>query len=429
MGTYLRQVRSYRRDTKLFFVYNLLAFVGWGVFQLIFNLYLAELGLREDDMGLFSAAQTLVMAGAAATMGPVIGRLGIWKVMTGGLGIMLLTSFGLAWATHPAMLLALSAVSGLGLAYLFTSTMPFIIEWTPRLDRQLVSTLAFAVIGLSGTLGSLLGGFLPRLLGGLDPLWAYRWTLVAGTAVAATAIVPLLRMGSAREGKAEPDPTATREAHDAAGRRQVRSDVLVFVLIGGLMAVGAGMVIPFYNVYLASLGADAGQMGLVFALAGLGAATIGLAAPVIARRWGALAGVAIVRIAGLPLYAVLLFSPTLPVAILAHIVRQTSISMAWPIDSTFISEVLPPRARASVFGLRSAAWNLTWAGASLIGGNLIVRAGYAPAFVAMIVFTAASMALFVAYYARHPRVKSGELTSALPPRRPAPRPIEDDTGG
>lgn len=415
MGTYLRQVRSYRRDTKLFFVYNLLAFVGWGVFQLIFNLYLTELGLREDDMGTFSAAQTVVMAAAAATMGPVIARAGIWRVMTTGLAIMLLASFGLAWAQQPLLLLTLSAVSGIGLAYLFTSTMPFIIEWTPRLDRQLVSTLAFAVIGLSGTVGSLVGGFLPRLLGGLDPLWAYRWTLVAGTALAGTAFIPLFRMGSAREGKAEPDPTAAREAHDAAGRRQVRTDVTMFVLIGGLMAIGTGMVIPFYNVYLASLGADAGQIGLVFAFAGLGAATIGLAAPVIAKRWGALAGVSIVRLAGLPLYAVLLFSPTLPVAILAHIIRQTTISMAWPIDSTFISEVLPPKARASVFGLRSAAWNLAWAGASLLGGNLIVRAGYAPAFVAMIVFTAASMALFVAYYARHPRVRSGELATALPP--------------
>lgn len=421
MGTYLRQVRSYRRDTKLFLVYNLLAFVGYGVFQIIFNLYLAELGLREDDMGLFSAAQTVVMAAGAATMGPVIARAGIWRVMMAGLAIVLLTSLGLAWAEQPLLLLALSAVSGIGLAYLFTTTMPFIIEWTPRLDRQLVSTLAFAVIGLSGTLGSLVGGFLPRLLGDLNPLWAYRWTLVAGTAFAATAVVPLLRMGSARQGKPEPDPSAAREAGDAAGRRQVRADVAIFVLIGGLMAVGAGMVIPFYNVYLSSLGADAGQIGLVFALAGLGAATIGLAAPVVARRWGALAGVAIVRLAGLPLYAVLLFAPALPVAILAHIARQTSVSMAWPIDSTFISEVLPPRARANVFGLRSAAWNLTWAGASLVGGNLIVRAGYAPAFIAMIVFTAGSMALFVGYYMRHPRVRSGELATALPPRRREPR--------
>jgi MFS family permease len=417
MATYLQRVRSFRRDVRLFLVYNLLAFVGWGVFQLIFNLYLRELGLREDDMGQFSAAQTVVMAGAAATMGPVVARLGIWRVMTVGLAVFLLTSFGLAWAERPIVLLVLSGASGLGLAYLFTSTMPFIIEWTPRADRQHVSTLAFAVIGLSGTLGSLLGGFLPRLLGAFDPLWAYRWTLVAGTALAAASAAPLLMMVQARQGKAEPDPTAMSEATDAAGRRRVRTDVAVFVLIGGLMAVGAGMVVPFYNVYLTTLGADAGQIGVVYALAGLGAATVGLAAPAVARRWGALAGVAAVRLAGLPFYLLLLFVPALPIAIAAHVVRQTSISMAWPIDSTFISEVLPSSARAGVFGLRSAAWNLGWAGASFVGGAIIVRAGYAPTFVVLILATVGSMALFVAYYARHPRVRAGDLPSALP-RRP-----------
>ncbi|HYO29592.1 MAG TPA: MFS transporter [Thermomicrobiales bacterium] len=415
MATMFREIRFFKRDIRLFLIYNLLAYVGWGVFQLIFNLYLRELNLREDDMGAFSAAQTLTMAATAATMGPVVGRVGIWRSLVGGMVVFLATSYGLAWAEQPPLLLALSAASGIGLAYLFTGTMPFIIEWVPARQRQTISTLAFAVIGLSGTVGSLLGGALPNVLP-VDDLWAFRWTLVAGTLVATLALVPLFSMGTARSGRAEPDPTAAREAEDHAGRRRVRTDVGVFVLIGGLMALGAGMVVPFYNVYLTSLGANAGQIGLVYAAAGLASATIGLAAPALARRWGALAGVAVVRVAPLPLYALLPFAPVLSVAVVAHVVRQTSISMAWPIDSTFIAEVLPPKARAGVFGLRSAAWNLGWAGASLAGGWLIVQRGYGPTFVGYIVFTALAMALFVVYYARHTRVRAGEVTTALPSR-------------
>jgi hypothetical protein len=69
---YLRRQFNFSRDVRLFLFYNLLANVGWGVFALIFNLYLRELNLREDDMGAFSAAQTLAMAGGAATMGTVL---------------------------------------------------------------------------------------------------------------------------------------------------------------------------------------------------------------------------------------------------------------------------------------------------------------------------------------------------------------------
>ncbi|MGH2614286.1 MAG: MFS transporter [Thermomicrobiales bacterium] len=418
---YLRRQFNFSRDIRLFLFYNLLANVGWGVFMLIFNLYLRELNLREDDMGAFSAAQTLAMAGGAATMGMVLDRLGIWRSIVSGVTIFLLASFGLALAEQPPVLLILSAISGVGLAYLFTSTMPFIIAWTKRDDRQYVSTLAFSVISLSTTLGSLLGGFLPGLLPGQD-VQTYRWTLVAGTGIAALGLIPLFRMGPARAGRGLPDPTAPKEAEDPHERRRVRRDLAVFVAVGGLMAVGAGMVIPFYNVYMTTLGADATTVGYVYALGGLSAALIGLLAPAVSRRLGSLYGVALVRLSIVPFYLALILSPGLPLAAVAHIVRQTSISMAWPIDSTFIAEVLPPRARSRVYGLRSAAWNLGYSGASLLAGFLIVNVGYEVTFLDMIVFTLLSMAIFVGYYARHPRVRSGELSGALPQWRRSPIP-------
>jgi MFS family permease len=419
---YLRRQFSFSRDIRLFLLYNLLANVGWGVFALIFNLYLRELNLREDDMGAFSAAQTLAMAGGAATMGVVLDRLGIWRSIVTGVAIFLLASFGLAFAEQPPLILALSVVSGLGLAYLFTSTMPFIIAWTRRDERQSISALAFSVISLSTTLGSLLGGFLPAALPG-DDLQTYRWTLVAGTLIAAIGIVPMLLMGPARQGRGLPDPTAPKEATDPQERRQVRRDMSVFVLVGGLMAVGAGMVIPFYNVYLTRLGADATTVGYVFALGGLGAAVLGLSAPVISRRLGSLYGVAAVRLSIVPFYLALIVTPGLPLAAVAHIVRQTSISMSWPIDSTFIAEVLPPRARSQVYGLRSAAWNLGYSAASLVAGVLIVRYGYEVTFFDLVVFTIVAMIVFIGYYSRHPRVRSGELSGALPPHRRAIVPV------
>jgi MFS family permease len=410
---YLQRQFNFSRDVRLFLLYNLLANVGWGVFALIFNLYLRELNLREDDMGAFSAAQTLAMAAGAATMGAVLERLGIWRSIVSGVTVFLAASIGLAFAEQPPLILVLSAISGIGLAYLFTATMPFIIAWTRRDERQSISALSFSVISLSTTFGALLGGFLHGALPGED-LQTYRWTLVAGTAIAAIGLVPMFLMGPARRGRGLPDPTAPKEATEPKERRQVRRDMAVFVLVGGLMSVGAGMVIPFYNVFLTTQGADATTVGYVFALGGLSAAVLGLFAPAISRRLGSLYGVAAVRLSIVPFYLALIVAPTLPLAAVAHIVRQTSISMSWPIDSTFIAEVLPPRARSQVFGLRSAAWNLGYSGASLVAGILIVRYGYAITFFDLVIFSVLAMVVFVGYYGRHPRVRSGELSGALP---------------
>jgi MFS family permease len=153
----LRRQFNLSRDIRLFLLFNLLANVGWGVFVLIFNLYLRELNLRENDMGAYSAIQTLSMAAGAVSMGPILDRLGVWRATFGGVSIFLASSFGLAFAETPVIIFALAAVSGIGLAYLFTTTMPFIIAWTRRSERQIVSALSFSVVSLSTTFGSLVG--------------------------------------------------------------------------------------------------------------------------------------------------------------------------------------------------------------------------------------------------------------------------------
>ncbi len=429
---YIRRIRGFSRDIKLFLLYNLLVNVGFGVFQLIFNLYLYGLALREDYIGAFNAVQTLAMAAAAVTMGTLLNRFGTWRCITAGASLFLVVSFALALAEQPALLLILAAFNGVGLSFLFTATMPFVIEWTKRDQRPDVAALSFSLISLATTVGALVGGLVPgamaRVLPGVGPgsVEAYRWTLVAGTSVAAFGLIPLFSMGPARHGKPREDHAAARDAEDDATRRRTRRDMGTFILIGGLMSLGAGMVMPFYNVYLTTLGASAREVGYVYAAGGLSAALIGLAAPAVARQFGSLRAVVLVRASIIPFYLLLILSPTYALAVAAHLIRQTSISMAWPLDSTFIAEVLPPRARAGVFGQRSAAWNLGFSGASLLGGAIIVRSGYDWTFASLITFTALSASVFWVYFGRHPLVRSGQIPSALPrsqrpsaPGRPA----------
>jgi MFS family permease len=178
------------------------------------------------------------------------------------------------------------------------------------------------------------------------------------------------------------------------------------------------MVIPFYNVFLTTLGADSQQVGYVFAFGSGAAAIVGLAAPWLSRRVGPLNAVFFLRLSMLPAYALLIVAPGYGLAVIAHAVRQISINMNWPIDSTFMGELLPPRARATAFGWRSGAWNLGTAISSLIGGWIIVRWGYSPTFAIMIVFTAISAVIFTTYFRRHPKVRAGEIAQRVPSRKP-----------
>lgn len=406
MSSYIRGVMAHSRDIKLFLLYSLISNVGIGVFTLLYNLYLVQLGHEEDYIGRWNAVNTLAMAVVALAMGALINRLGVWRTVSSGLLIFLMMSALACVITEPTLLLVFAGLSGAGTAFLFVPTMPFIVDLTRSHERHHVAALAFSLNSLSITVGSLLGGWMPRSLSLFSGIAAqspeaYRYTLLVGLALAGLAIVPLQMMSAERK-RAIPsdDEQSSPGAPPVSDRRTVRRHMAVFIAIGGLMSLGAGALFPFYNVFLERQGASAGQIGLIFSAAGLMAAFIGLMSPMVARRMGSLKAVVFVRLAPVPFYLLLMLTPNLPVAIVAHMLRTTSINMAWPIDSTYISDVLPARARASVFSFRSGAWNLGWSASSFIAGGLIVSHGYNVAFGAYVVFMSLAMMLFYAYFVR-----------------------------
>jgi MFS family permease len=414
MGELVRGVRSAERDVRLFFLFNGLAFVAWGVLQLVLNLYLRQLGQDEAVMGLFAAAQTVAMAVTGAAIGALFGRLGIWRTMAGGLVLFVAAGFGLALATSTPLLLALAVLSGVGVSSLFAGTMPAVMEWVPPDGRQLASTVAFALVGLSLTVGSLVGGFLPRLLD-LPPLAELRATIVAGTALAACALAPLARMHPRRRRPAPPPPRSAAGPDAEAGR--AGRDAAVFVAVSALYAVGYGALLPFYNVFLASLGFGQPAIGAVYALSGFLQASIGLAAPAIALRAGGLVAVAGLRLAPLPLFAALLVAPSAGLAAVAFVARGAFFGPSVPTEAGFVAEVAPPRLRSAVFGWRFASWNLAWAVASLAAGAAIVRVGYAPVIGVFLAAVVAASLLWLVYFSRHPDVRAGRVAGALR-RRP-----------
>lgn len=406
---YIRSIKGYSSDIRLYLVYTLVANVAIGVFSLVFNLYLLQIGLRENFIGAFNALHTIAIAATALSMGWMLNRFGVWKCVTYGTAAFIAASGALTVITSPAALLALAVVYGITTSFVFTPVMPFVVELTRSRQRAEVSALVFSLTSVSTVIGSLVGGWLPRILATLFDLslpgpMAFRLTLIAGLVIAAFGVIPLHRMSEQRKHSLPADSAADATqpglADLPAGR--VRKHMAVFIAVGGLMSLGAGAVFPFYNVFLQDIGASAGAIGLIFAGGWALAAIVGLAAPAIARKLGSQKAVAIVRMVPVPFFVLLIFQPVLALAVLVHWVRISSVSLGWPIDSTYISEVLPARARTSVFGYRSAAWNVGFSISSLAAGVVIVEYGYGPSFAAYAIFMTLAMALFYGYYSRIP---------------------------
>jgi len=421
---YVHQIKRFRREIRLFLVFNLFANIAIGVFALIYNLYLVSLSHREDFIGSYNAVYTLAMAGAALIMGPLIGRFGNWACLIYGTAVFLIASLVLALVHQSWVILATSVIAGGASAFVVVPVMPFLVEWARPETRSVAAAVTFSIQSLSATVGSLIGGWSPRLIStllGVSPtgVTAYRLTLIAGVALGVLAIVPLWRMKHARGHRAGETGQALIVSEATPQRRTVRRHITMFVLAGLILSIGSGAVVPFYNVYLASIGAGPSQIGLIYALAGIVAAIVGLGAPAIGRRFGPLGAEALLRLLPVPFFLVLPLVPGLGLALIAHIVRMTAVSVAWPINSTFISELLPSRARANAFSLRSGVWNLGYAAASLLAGQLIVAAGYNAIFIIFALSQAGSTAVFTGYFSRVRQHAAAQATAQAEPATPA----------
>ena len=422
MQNILRRFRAFDRDIRLFFLFSLSVSIGFGVFGLAFNLYLIQLGLREDFIGVFNAINTLAIAAGALTMGAVLRRIGTWRALAfGGSGAFVL-QLVLAMTEAPPVLLVLSGLYGFTVAYITTTTMPFLIEWSRPAQRARTASIAFALAALAATIGSLLGGFVPEVAAAItggqaeSPL-SYRIALITGSLLGAAGLYPLFRMRAARQGKPRDAGRAAPAETDHAARRQTRSDVSIYVLLGGVLALGFGMVIPFYAVYLTVSGIAPGSVGFIYAVGNLLGAVFSLAGPAFVHRYGNLRTNFAMRGMLVPVYLLLLLFPGTWMAVFAHLMRAISLNVGGPLDSTFVADILPPRMQANAIGYRAAAWNVCWSGASISGGWIIVHSGYPLTFAVMVVTVAIASGTFLLYFRRHPLIVSGKVLSALPLRQ------------
>lgn len=416
---YARTVRAFSRDMRLYITFTLIGYLNIGVFQVLYNLYLSRIGLHEDFIGTFNAVNTIAIAGAALAIGPIINRYGPWIVVVLGFAMFCLTSVGLTLNSNALILLVFAALQGIGTSFFSSPTMLIVLEYTSNETRQHASSIVYSSQALAGTLGNLGGGLLPKLIVLVVPtittgsVASYRVTLMIGVIVAGVALLPLLRM-QRTTGEPHGEMAGVRrqtpvESKRDAGTRQ--ADFSVFIISGGLLAIASGAVIPFYNVYLTRLGASTQVVGYIYAVAALVAAVVGLTGPIVAARFGALNTVGVLRISPLIFFFAMIFFPGIALAIPAHVVRVTSINMSWPIDSTFIADLLPARQRAYVFSIRSVLWNAGWAVTSIIAGR-IIRAtdSYAIVFMIYCVFLVLSVGMFQIYFQRRLAARAREAT-------------------
>jgi MFS family permease len=394
---YREAARAFSRPARLFLVCDLLVWAASGMHQVLYNLYLVEGRYQESFVGQAISAQAIGLAVAALPAGLLADRWGRRHTLILGVACEALGMLARSSMLSPGVILGGSLLTGVGQAFVLITAAPFITEHSTERERTHLFTAFFAVSLSAGVIGSLLGGMVPWALlalpAGIAPgtLAAYRITLIAAGLVAAAAVEPLLRMGDLGETPAAHDP----EPVPPEARRRLMPIALNSFLLGS----GAGLVIPFMNLYFSHrFACSSAQIGAFFSVAQVITAIAALLGPPISRRFGKLRTATAFELASLPFLVTLGAESRLSVAVGAFWMRAMLMQASTPLHHAFVMEVLPRRLRARSTSINSALWHTGWAASAALAGQIIQRFGYAvPFYMTAVLYATAATTLFLAF--------------------------------
>jgi MFS family permease len=401
LSAWLDRQRRLPPDARRYLWGAALMGLGYGATWVHLNLFYKAAGLDEHGIGTLLAVTSIGGTLVALPAAALVERRPTGRVLSLaalGFTLALLAQVLVPDLPAPGLHVPLWTLASLAFGVLFTvhhvAAAPFFMRVAPEDMRADLFGLAQAVETAATLFAALLVGWLAKGFGA--------WTgselrgLQVGLAVAALTTLPAFFVLRRIESVPAPGPNRGWLAP-----LKIEDKGLLFRLVfpGAIVGLGAGLTIPFLNLYFRDrFGLDPADIGVVFAVGQVLTTFAFLSGPIVARRLGTVAAIVGTELLSIPFFLTLAFSNTLPLALLAFWMRSALMQMNQPISSAFALELVPERQMAAVNSVRHVAWNVSWAVSTQVGGLWIAPAGHTPPMLATVVLYVVASTSFWAFF-------------------------------
>jgi len=402
---YAARLNAFQPNARLYLINVIITGVSMGVYRLLFNFYALSLGFDEALLGRLITTSSLTALIAALPMGylaDLIGRK--YSLVLGGVFIGL-SVFGIVLYPTEPMFYAMNILSGVAQSLWGITMAPFLVENSRDEERTYLFSFSQGLQMLSAFVGNWLGGYLPSWMGTWQNVSAtnsiaYGWSLVVVAITFTLGITPLMFL---RRQRLESDQRSVFAPLKFAAEHPAMLGKLVVPML--ITSIGAGLVMPFMNVFFRVVHNQPDPMiGTLFAWGSLAMGIGFLLAPVLADRMGKIQFVVITQGLSVPFLALLGFSPWFWLSAGAYYFRLGLMNMSTPVYQAFVMEQVDSSARATVASLTSMAWSFGWAFSPTVSGALQVRYGFGPPFVGTIILYTIAISMYWAFFWRKPVV-------------------------
>jgi MFS family permease len=333
--------------------------LGMFIYVLLYNLYLFDLGFREDFVGKVVSASTAGTVAGALPAAVIARRLGLGKLLVGCFAALCIISVLRAIVTGAAPLLGLAFLNGVVFSVFAVSIAPAIARLTSEKARPAGFSIEAASSIALGILGGWLGGQMPGWLGGKRP------AMLAGCALVGLAVWPAARL------RIGPAPAVGAKLYPRS------RFVTRFLIVFAIWNLATGSFNPFFNTYFAGhLHTPVERIGLIFSGAQLAQVAAILLAPLVLRGLGIVTGTAAMLLATAVALAGLAAGPTGWAAAGMYAAYTAVQFMSEPGMNTLLMDRVREQERSGASALMMLVAFAAQFAASFAGGASIARFGY-----------------------------------------------------
>jgi len=368
---YSSHLSLFSKNGRLFLWGSFLLGLSFSIYSLLLNLYFKELGFSEGFIGQVLSFTAL---GAVVTTLPaalIISKFESRKILFLSTLCAGLCYFLQATLVHQIELLIISLALGMANTFFRVIAAPFFMRNSSPKERTYLFSMNFGVMLVAGIIGSWGGGYLPGLFSHLveTKILGFRLSLVFASILGLVGIIPFAMISE----KKEINPNNSSNSLLDFKRLYQRKELLFklcfpFFLLG----LGAGLVIPFLNLYFRDrFSAPAKTIGVFFALMQIFMFVGILLGPLLSKKLGMIRSIVWTQISSVPFMVILALTYVLPVAVLSFLLRASLMNMSQPISSNFSMEKVEKEDQTLVNALTMLSWALAWSISSNLGGRLI----------------------------------------------------------
>jgi MFS family permease len=410
----------------MFIFSNSMLSFGISSIEVFLGLYFLELKFREDFIGTYYAVST----GTSAVLLLLAGRLSDRIGRTASFYITLAGHFAgyslLFMYQSRAAIFWCAFINGASAALRACTSAPFIHENARASERDYVYSAAASYMLMGAMFGNVFGGYLPITLMKLPSLIgaekisaaaSYRYSILISMTLILVSALPLLRItknapDGASSGSAEKNAfrRAAREYEDARPLKSGRRLYAKFVTYTFLIGCGAGLIVPFFNIYFArKFGLDSGRIGVIFMLANILTAVSMMMTPAITIRYGKIRSIVFMELASLPFLLTLGLSGSFSMCVVSYLMRNALMNMNNPVFTNFIMENTDKDQRGRVNSIVTLGDNFSRTVSTYISGRLMTDHGVGlPYFITAGFYLAAALFAYFSFSALEREMKKRE---------------------